>query len=225
MVIFILGLRGEMGASMAKRSIKRHIALCAFGMAVTAKAGSADIYRSEGADGTPHYADVALDSSYVLFLKNEATPTLPASSLSVLTTQSRATRTRFDPLIEQYANRYAVDPVLVRAVIDVESAFRPLAASSAGARGLMQLMPATAKQYGVVDRTDPAQNIEAGIHYLRDLLALHDGNVVLALASYNAGQNAVIKYGRRIPPYQATMLYVATVLAKRQAAADALLRH
>lgn len=116
-------------------------------------------------------------------------------------------RSRFDPLIEQYARQYRVDPVLVRAVIQVESSFDPMTVSSKGARGLMQLMPATAKRYRVTDVHDPAQNIRGGVHYLRDLLELFREDLPRVLAAYNAGENAVLKYGG-IPPYQETMTYV-----------------
>ena len=116
-------------------------------------------------------------------------------------------RSRFDPLIEQYARQYRVDPVLVRAVIQVESSFDPMTVSSKGARGLMQLMPATAKRYRVTDVHDPAQNIRGGVHYLRDLLELFREDLPRVLAAYNAGENAVLKYGG-IPPYEETMTYV-----------------
>ena len=116
-------------------------------------------------------------------------------------------RSRFDPLIEKYARQYRVDPVLVRAVIQVESSFDPTTVSSKGARGLMQLMPATAKRYRVTDIHDPAQNIRGGVHYLRDLLELFRDDLPRVLAAYNAGENAVLKYGG-IPPYQETMTYV-----------------
>ncbi len=116
-------------------------------------------------------------------------------------------RSRFDPLIEQYARQYRVDPVLVRAVIQVESSFDPMTVSSKGARGLMQLMPATARRYRVTDVHDPAQNIRGGVHYLRDLLELFREDLPRVLAAYNAGENAVLKYGG-IPPYEETMTYV-----------------
>ena len=116
-------------------------------------------------------------------------------------------RTRFDPWIEQYARQYRVDPVLVRAVIQVESSFDPMTVSSKGARGLMQLMPATARRYRVTDVHDPAQNIRGGVHYLRDLLEMFRDDLPRVLAAYNAGENAVLRYGG-IPPYEETMTYV-----------------
>jgi len=113
--------------------------------------------------------------------------------------------------IDAIARRHGVDPLLVRAVIRVESNFDPRAVSPKGAAGLMQLMPATATRYGVENRFDPAQNIDGGVRYLRDLMAMFDGNLSLALAAYNAGKGAVLKYGRRIPPYPETQQYVVWV--------------
>jgi soluble lytic murein transglycosylase-like protein len=113
--------------------------------------------------------------------------------------------------IDAIAKRHRVDPLLVRAVIRVESNFDPKAVSPKGAVGLMQLMPETAMRYGVENRFDPAQNVDGGVRYLRDLMAMFNGNLSLALAAYNAGEGAVIKYGRRIPPYPETQQYVVGV--------------
>jgi soluble lytic murein transglycosylase-like protein len=117
------------------------------------------------------------------------------------------------PLIEHFARLHQVEPELVAAVVAVESGFNTAAVSPAGASGAMQLMPATAARYGVTNAADPAQNIDAGVRHLKDLLRLHGGNVALALAAYNAGQGAVARNGGRIPPYRETMLYVPAVLA------------
>ena len=106
-----------------------------------------------------------------------------------------------------------VDAALIRAVISVESGNNPSARSSAGAVGLMQLMPETAKRYGVRDRLDPAQNIHGGARYLRDLKVKFGDNLHLVLAAYNAGEQAVMKHGRRIPPYRETAAYVPKVLS------------
>jgi soluble lytic murein transglycosylase-like protein len=109
-------------------------------------------------------------------------------------------------------NRKKYEPSIAGAVITAESAYDPDAVSTAGAVGLMQLMPGTAQRYGVGNRRDPNANISGGTRYLRDLLDMFDNNVVLALAAYNAGENAVIKHGRRIPPYAETQTYVRRVL-------------
>ena len=115
--------------------------------------------------------------------------------------------------IDASARRYGLDPLLVRAVIQTESNFDPMAVSPKGAVGLMQLMPQTAQRYGVENRFDPAQNVEGGVRYLRDLLAMFDGDLTLALAAYNAGEGAVLKYGRRVPPYAESQQYVVKVRA------------
>jgi soluble lytic murein transglycosylase-like protein len=125
--------------------------------------------------------------------------------------KQRNRRTRFDALIERYASDYNVDPVLVRAVIQVESDFNPQCVSNKGARGLMQLIPETARRYGVRSIFDPAENIRGGVHYLADLMALFNNDVHRALAAYNAGEGAVSRYGG-IPPYEETTTYVRRAL-------------
>jgi soluble lytic murein transglycosylase-like protein len=117
----------------------------------------------------------------------------------------------YDALIEQEAAAHAVDPNLVRAVIQAESAFNPWARSHKGAMGLMQLMPATARAYGVLDPYNPVQNIRAGVAYLKRLLMRFADNVELALAAYNAGPRAVERYGTQVPPYRETRNYVAKI--------------
>jgi soluble lytic murein transglycosylase-like protein len=120
-------------------------------------------------------------------------------------------RSRYDEWIERYAADYDVDPVLVRAVIQVESNFNPRCVSNKGARGLMQLMPAAAKRFGVKQVHDPEQNIRGGIRYLSALLELFDGDLPHALAAYNAGEGAVQRYGG-VPPYEETATYVKRAL-------------
>jgi hypothetical protein len=107
--------------------------------------------------------------------------------------------------------RHGVDPALVRAIMHAESAFQPNALSPKGAQGLMQLMPATAADYGVTDAFDPVQNIDAGVEHLAMLLDLYDGDVTLAAAAYNAGQGAVARYGNQVPPFAETQVYVQRV--------------
>src|SRR5687767_8871795 len=119
-------------------------------------------------------------------------------------------RSKYDQFIEHYSAKYGVDPTLVRAVIQVESDFDPLCVSHKGARGLMQLMPATAKRFGVTKVHDPEQNIHGGVRYLAYLLELF-GDMPRALAAYNAGEGAVMKYGG-IPPYQETSTYVVRAM-------------
>jgi membrane-bound lytic murein transglycosylase MltF len=122
-------------------------------------------------------------------------------------------RSRYTKMINEIAEKSRLYPSLLHAVIKAESAYDPNAISRAGAVGLMQLMPQTAKRFGVKDRRDPRDNLQGGARYLRELLTLYDNNVKLALAAYNAGEKAVKKYGNKIPPYPETQNYVKKVLA------------
>jgi soluble lytic murein transglycosylase-like protein len=135
-----------------------------------------------------------------------------ASTLPDLDLPADAVVRRFAPIVERAARAHGVDEALVHAVIFAESSYDPDAISPAGATGLMQLMPATAAQYGVRDLLDPAQNVSAGVRFLRDLLARFDGNVELAVAAYNAGAYAVIRAGNRVPPHPETVAYVPKVI-------------
>lgn len=115
-------------------------------------------------------------------------------------------------MIESVAEETLLRPELLHAVIRAESAYDPDAVSSKGAVGLMQLMPATAKRYGVTNRNDPKQNLRGGASYLKDLLVMFDFDLKLAVAAYNAGENAVIRSGNKIPNYRETQNYVAKVM-------------
>jgi len=117
---------------------------------------------------------------------------------------------QYDSLITEHASTHGIRADLVKAVIQAESAFNPMARSVKGAMGLMQLMPATAIAYGVSNAYDPAENIRAGVSYLRGLLDRYSQNEELALAAYNAGPTAVEKYGA-VPPYRETRSYVAKI--------------
>jgi soluble lytic murein transglycosylase-like protein len=166
----------------------------------------ADIYSFVDSSGVTHFSNVPNDSRYKLLISapSEAPSPNPAKYL--------AKSSAFDPMIERAARSAAVQPELVRAVIVVESAFNPRAVSKRGALGLMQLKPSTAKHYGVSNAFDPEQNITAGAHYLRDLMLRFGNNMELALAAYNAGEDAVERYGRNIPPFSETRQYVPNVM-------------
>lgn len=192
------------------------IARCLLSLAaatVWSAAACADIYQSTLADGSVRFSTDFADPTSVLILRGKPEP---APSVAPSHYASNIAR-QLAVLIDRSALQHGIDPSLVHAVIDIESHSNPRAVSPKGAVGAMQLMPATALRYGVTDRADPAQNIDAGIRYLKDLLTLHQGNVALALASYNAGEGSVVRHGRRIPPYRETMLYVPAVLARLQA--------
>jgi soluble lytic murein transglycosylase-like protein len=129
----------------------------------------------------------------------------------------------YDDIIQEAAARYDMDPNLIHAVMQAESAFHPYAVSRAGAEGLMQLMPELSDEMGVSDAFDPRDNIMGGVRYLKRLLDHHDGNLDLALASYNAGPGNVERYGG-VPPFRETRNYVRTIkwlLASKKPAADA----
>ena len=119
-----------------------------------------------------------------------------------------------DNLIRTHASRFAIDPYLVFLVIEQESHFHPRAVSPKGARGLMQLMPATARRFGVVRPFDPEDNIRGGTQYLKQLLTMFNGRVDLALASYNAGEGRVLDYGNRVPPFKETRDYVKRISSR-----------
>ena len=120
------------------------------------------------------------------------------------------TQAPYGDMIQSAAKKYSVDADLIFSVIAAESNFNPRAISRRGARGLMQLLPATGTRFGVKDIFDPVQNIDAGTQYLRDLIARYQGDLVLTLAAYNAGPGAVQRYGR-VPPYNETISYVRAI--------------
>lgn len=125
-----------------------------------------------------------------------------------------------DSYIVDSSRRYGIDPLLIYAQMHQESSFKLKARSHKGASGLMQLMPATARRFGVTSIYDPKQNIEAGVKYMRWLLNTFRGDVVLALAGYNAGEGAVMKYGGNVPPYRETKEYVRRISARYNAISD-----
>jgi soluble lytic murein transglycosylase-like protein len=119
-----------------------------------------------------------------------------------------------DNFIVESSRKYRIDPLLIYAQMHQESSFKVRATSHKGASGLMQLMPATARRFGVTSIYDPKQNIDAGVRYMRWLLDFFDQDVVLALAGYNAGEGAVLRYGRRVPPFRETQEYVRRISAR-----------
>ena len=152
--------------------------------------------------------EIVCDRSLILRIEPDAAPAPPAQ---VVVELAPLAARPFAEIIDAVSVRHGVNPALVYALIEVESAYRPAARSAKGAMGLMQLMPATAKRYAVTDPFDPTANIEAGTRHLRSLLDRYDDDIDLALAAYNAGEGPVRKFGG-VPPYPETRRYVAKIL-------------
>ena len=184
-------------------------------LTVSAGIARADIYRYVDADGAVQFTNVPPDSRYKVYLKEKkkkADPVAQTLAAEVRYYDNKA-RSRYDRHISEAARLTQLEPALLHAVIAAESGYNPLARSHKGAAGLMQLMPETAKRYGVRNRLDPAQSIHGGARYLRDLVRLFNNDLQLAVAAYNAGENAVVRHGNRIPPYIETMAYVPRVMS------------
>ena len=145
-------------------------------------------------------------------LGNISALTTASASTTIPEVSRNAPKAQILAMIDKVAKKHGVDQKLVRALVRQESGFNPNATSHCGAQGLMQLMPATAKGLGVTDAYNPVQNVEGGVKYLKGLLNKYNGNVILALAAYNAGPGAVDKYGN-VPPYKETQNYVKSILA------------
>jgi soluble lytic murein transglycosylase-like protein len=174
----------------------------------------AEIYKYQDRDGNILFTDTPVRGGKykLLWRSGPSAKATRASSRTRLKTY-RENVARYSPMIEEIARENRLYPELLHAVVRAESSYNPNAVSHAGAVGLMQLMPATARRYGVTDSRDPRANLKGGARYLRDLLTLYRNNLKLALAAYNAGENAVEKYGNRIPPYPETQKYVKRVIA------------
>lgn len=205
---------------------KRLLALC---LLCASSAALADIYGYVDANGNAHFSTEKLDERYRLYMRGSASfdtaqLSVPAADAAKTPLAGFLTRhpglKKIEPIVQQAAEEFAVDPALLKAVMAAESAFNPNAVSPKGAIGLMQIMPATAERYGLQgDRkksleqklTDPKTNIRLAARYLRDLHSLFPASPELVIASYNAGEGAVQKYNNAIPPYQETRNYVKIV--------------
>jgi soluble lytic murein transglycosylase-like protein len=178
---------------------------------------AADVYKYRDARGHILLTDKPMRGMTLLKRYSLTTGRSSRPAAGGVMAAMRQRQRDLDPLIARAAREQNLRPELVHAVIRAESAYRSDAISSKGAVGLMQLMPATAERFGVTDRRDPAQNLRGGTTYLRELLVMFDNDLQLALAAYNAGENAVIRHGRKIPPYAETREYVRRVIAFYQA--------
>jgi soluble lytic murein transglycosylase-like protein len=174
----------------------------------------ADIYAFVDDQGVTHFSNVPTDEHYQLVLASPPAADETGDDAQVRVNPKLLARAdQYDTFIQEAARVADVDSQLLRAVIVVESAFDERAVSKRGARGLMQLMPATGRRYGARDLFNPLQNIRAGARYLRDLLDRYGDDLELVLAAYNAGEDAVDRYGRVVPPFKETRAYVPRVLS------------
>jgi hypothetical protein len=163
----------------------------------------ADIYKYTDEEGGIHLTNVPseVNARYVLLMRETPVHFNVGKDIN-----------KYDDLIGKFSQKYNVDSALVKAVIKAESNFNHQATSRVGAKGLMQLMPATASFLQVRDSFHPENNIEGGVRYLRYLLNVYNGNVTLALAAYNAGEGAVSRHANRVPPYRETQIYIQRVM-------------
>jgi soluble lytic murein transglycosylase-like protein len=168
----------------------------------------AGIYSHTAEDGSISLTNVPSNPRFTLLLGESSPPASTARDSRPAPAQPKP----YQQVVEEVSHAHGLDSALLHAVISVESGYNPRALSRKGAAGLMQLMPETAKRYGVANALDPRENLNAGARYLKDLLKLFDNDLSLALAAYNAGETAVIRHGRRIPPYGETLRYVPKVL-------------
>lgn len=174
------------------------------------------IFKYVEKDGTVVYTNVApkgAGARQARRVDGEFRPAPAPSSPARVTSGTRSQLTEFDEIIEEMAVKYRMPVNLVRAVMHAESAFNPTAISHVGASGLMQLMPQTAREMYVKDIFDVRENIEGGTRYLRVLANEFDGDMVKMVAAYNAGPDAVRKYGGQVPPYPETQAYVRKVIS------------
>jgi soluble lytic murein transglycosylase-like protein len=178
-------------------------------LAASAAAAHSQIYTYVDADGLRHYTDVPDNNRYRLLILSPRDRTASGDRYDAMLL---ARAGQYDSIIEKAAISASVEPNLLRAVIVVESGFNSRAVSKRGAVGLMQLMPATATRFGVSNPYDPLQNVHAGARYLKFLIDRFGQDVRLALAAYNAGEDAVDRNGGQIPPFSETMAYVPRVM-------------
>jgi soluble lytic murein transglycosylase-like protein len=189
--------------------VPKLVFLAAILLPAWAVAANSKIYTYLDSQGLRHYTDVPDNSRYRLLDLSPRDRTASGDRYDVVLL---ARATQYDAIIEHAAVSSAVEPNLLRAVIVVESGFNSHAVSKRGAVGLMQLMPATATRFGVSNPYDPRQNVHAGARYLKFLIDRFGQDIRLALAAYNAGEEAVDRNGGQIPPFYETQLYVPRVL-------------
>jgi soluble lytic murein transglycosylase-like protein len=194
---------------MDRQNLPRLTLLIATLFAASSVAASPKIYTYIDAQGLRHYTDVPDNNRYRLLVLSPQDRTASGDRYDM---RLLAKASQYDAIIEHAALSAAVESNLLRAVIVVESGFNSNAVSKRGAVGLMQLMPATASRFGVSNPYDARQNVHAGARYLKFLIDRFGHDIRLALAAYNAGEDAVARNGGQIPPFSETMAYVPRVL-------------
>jgi hypothetical protein len=183
-------------------------------LALGAGAARADVFKFVDQNGVTNFTNVRPGGQYKVMEQTARGGYVPVKAqISQQPSYAEAERERYAPEIEAVAKATNIEPALLHAVISVESGYNRFARSNKGAAGLMQLTPDTAIRYGVTNRFDVVQNVWGGARYLRDLLGMFHNDLKLALAAYNAGENAVIKYGNHVPPFRETIDYVPRVLS------------
>ena len=183
--------------------------LCFALLSATESKAAATVYTQRDAQGVYHFSSIPLPGWKVFDLGT------PGEQQPATAARAGRSEGQYRGIIRECAETYGVDAALVKAMIHAESAFNPGAVSPRGARGLMQLMPPTARRHGVSNLHDPRQNIRGGVGHLRSLLDQFHNDVTLAIAAYNAGAGSVTRYGG-LPPYRETRTYVARVLRLRR---------
>jgi len=222
------GMRSSSGALVGPGAVL--VVLAALLVCVLAESASAQVYSFRDRRGVQHFTNVPTDNRFkpmpmerarVMRISYTGRGDASAARRRGVRTLARSGGIWHEPpadlekMIDDTARRYGVETALVHAVVRAESAYDHLAISSAGAQGLMQLMPATASEVGVRDAFHPQENLEGGVYYLQQLIARFNGNTQLALAGYNAGPGAVERFGG-VPPYSETIEYLDRVFRYRQ---------
>ena len=199
-------------SSTSAFAVRNLVLASALMLAVAAPPAQADIWKFVDRHGRVHLSDRPMGPGSELLVRGKKRVKKSSVSSRNALADLKDNEKRYTRLIDRVSRELSLDRNLIHAVVRVESAFDPQAVSRAGAVGLMQLMPGTAQRYGVRDSRNPTQNVYAGVLHLRKLIQQFN-DVVLALAAYNAGENAVISYGYKVPPYPETQNYVRKVLS------------
>lgn len=184
-------------------------------LAAASLPAAAQVYVGASSDGSVVLSNFAsADAPTVLIVA----PATPRAARGPAVAPAGSSGLDVGTIVRQVAEEFDVPARLLHAVIAVESAYDTHAVSPKGAQGLMQLMPATARRFGVLDPFDPQENLRGGARYLKALMEQFNGDLKLTLAAYNAGENAVVRYGNRVPPFPETQKYIPKVMARMQRA-------